>query len=454
VLTISTGSETSIQLPEDLFCAGQAQLANGNVLFAGGTLQYDIATDNCNGKWHGLKAAYEYDIASSSFVKVNSMRHGRWYPSLVTLPDGKVVVLSGFDEFGDYNRLVEIYDSSSKSWVIKYDSSSSRIYCVGSAAKDMCPGAGTPCYGSSASGAAPVTSIYPRSHLLPSGLVVVCGMQKTLWTWDPSNGKWSNIGILGTSRDYGTSILLPLENTASERGKILLVGGSPTAAEPSTSKAEILDFNEGTPSSPVIRTVDSLHYSRKYLLPVILPDGNAVVFAGSSGGSGPGSNTRRYVPEVFDPGTESWADLASATVPRVYHGVALLLPDGRVWTAGSTPTRTSWELRTEFFRPAYYSSSNRPAISAQPTVGSYGGTITIPTANAADIDAVSLLRLSNTTHHYDTDQRLVWLQIQSKTSSSVKTLAPINSKIAPPGYYLIHILKSGLPSRARTIRIR
>jgi hypothetical protein len=67
---------------------------------------------------------------------------------------------------------------------------------------------------------------------------------------------------------------------------------------------------------------------------------------------------------------------------------------------------------------------------------------------------VSLLRLSNTTHHYDTDQRLVWLQIQSKTSSSVKTLAPINSKIAPPGYYLIHILKSGLPSRARTIRIR
>ena len=28
------------------------------------------------------------------------MAHGRWYPTLVTLPDGKVVIVNGFDEYG------------------------------------------------------------------------------------------------------------------------------------------------------------------------------------------------------------------------------------------------------------------------------------------------------------------------------------------------------------------
>ena len=39
--------------------------------------------------------------------------------------------------------------------------------------------------------------------------------------------------------------------------------------------------------------------------------------------------------ERFDPATGDWSVLATAAVPRVYHSVALLLPDGRVWTAGS-----------------------------------------------------------------------------------------------------------------------
>ena len=41
------------------------------------------------------------------------------------------------------------------------------------------------------------------------------------------------------------------------------------------------------------------------------------------------------IPEIFDPENEGqgWTDLTTATVPRLYHGMALLLLDGRVWTA-------------------------------------------------------------------------------------------------------------------------
>jgi hypothetical protein len=56
VLDPTSGAESNVAMTEDLFCAGQAPLPNGNILLAGGTLLYDIASDNCNGKWHGLES--------------------------------------------------------------------------------------------------------------------------------------------------------------------------------------------------------------------------------------------------------------------------------------------------------------------------------------------------------------------------------------------------------------
>jgi hypothetical protein len=451
LLNTSTGAESVISVSEDIFCVGQAALANGNILYAGGTLRYDIAGDNCNGRWHGLKSAYEFDVSSSSFRKVSDMRHGRWYPTCVTLPDGKVFTISGYDEYGSYNSLVEIYDPSAQSWTIRYDPNASRTYCVGASSSGICVGAGSPCYGSSGQGVAVNNLLlYPRGHLMPSGLVVICGTHRNVRTWNPQNGAWS--GVIATSsatRSYGASILLPLQNTTSERGKILLVGGSPTSSDPGTTRVEVIDFNSGSSTSPAVRTVSSLRNGRRYVLPVMLPDGKVVVF----GGSAQGNNRPVYVPEMFDPATETWTSLASASVPRVYHGVALLLPDGRVWTAGSTPARSTWELRTEFFRPSYYTAT-RPAISGAPTVGDYGASITIPTPNASSITQATLVRLPDTTHHYDANMRCLFLNVQSRTSSSVTVEAPLNANLAPPGYYMIHVLNSaGIPSIAEIIQI-
>jgi hypothetical protein len=158
----------------------------------------------------------------------------------------------------------------------------------------------------------------------------------------------------------------------------LTVGGSPTSAGPATRACQILDFNTG---SPGIRTVGSLAPGRKNPAPVTLLDGKVVVFGGAAE---PGNRNSRYAPEMFNPPTETWTSLASASMPRVYHQVALLLPDGRVWTARSTLTRSNWELRTEFFRPSYYTAT-RPAISGAPTVDDYGTSITIPTSNASSV---------------------------------------------------------------------
>jgi len=50
--------------------------------------------------------------------------------------------------------------------------------------------------------------------------------------------------------------------------------------------------------------------------------------------------------------------------------------------------------------------------------------------------------------------RLIWLPITSRTTNSVTISAPINANIAPPGYYMIHVLAGSLvPSTARIIQI-
>ena len=109
------------------------------------------------------------------------------------------------------------------------------------------------------------------------------------------------------------------------------------------------------------------------------------------------------------------------------------------------PGPTVWELRIEIFRPSYFfSATPRPTISANPTVGDYGASITIPTPDATDISRVSLVKTGCTTHHYDTDMRLVWLPITSRTSNTVTVSAPINGNIAPPGNYMIHVLDTRL----------
>jgi galactose oxidase-like protein/Kelch motif protein len=446
----STGNESSVALDEDLFCAGNVQLANGNVLLAGGTQLYDIDPSNCNGYWHGAKFAYEFDVQSSSLTKVSSMAQGRWYPTCVLMPNGRVFVTGGMDDYGTENRLVEIYDPDSKSWSTSYDSSRSYTYCVGSEFVASCPGAGSPCYGGTNNAPSPWLSLYPRMHLVPSGLLVTAGQVPEIRTWNPSNGQWRDIGTTTNYRSYGTSILLPLQNSSSERGKVLIVGGSATDGGLATTSVQVVDFNQGTSTTPVIRSVASIRNRRKYLLPVILPNGKAVIFGGSS----QGNENPVYVPEMFDPVNETWTSLAAASIARVYHGVALLLPDGSVWTASSSITRTTSEKRTEIYRPDYFLSGSRPTITGTPLVGDYGNSITLSTPDPASITMASLVKLPCATHHYDTDARLVWLQVTGRSSNTVTVASPLNANLAPPGYYMIHLLNgSNIPSTASIIKI-
>ena len=44
------------------------------------------------------------------------MAHGRWYPTLVTLGDGRVLAVSGLNEDGNLNETVEVYSPQADTW--------------------------------------------------------------------------------------------------------------------------------------------------------------------------------------------------------------------------------------------------------------------------------------------------------------------------------------------------
>jgi hypothetical protein len=445
----ATGSITNHTVNEDIFCMGQAVLPNGRVLCAGGTLEYDVG-DNPDGTWKGLASAFEYNPSSNSLSKVQSMKHGRWYPHCIVLEDGKVLTIGGFDEWGSNNRLAEIYNPSTKSWSIKYDSTTSNTYCVGNDNPSAPPG--LPCYGGSNQGTMPPVSLYPRALFMPTGLVAVAGQSKTTRTWNPQTGKWTFAGNLSVARSYGNMVLLPLNNTTSEKGKILVCGGSNSAGENATTVVQILTPNPSTNYTTfTFQTISPCKFGRRHAPNAYLPDGKIIFFGGTNfqnSSSGAYKNA-----EIFDPVAKSWTVVSGMTVPKIYHSTGILLLDGRVWLAGSSYSKSNWELRSEIFVPAYYNAA-RPTISSNPTVGNYGGTINIPTPNAADIGKVSLIKLGTFTHGFNSDLRFIWLQIRSKGSSSVTVSAPVNGKIAPPGYYMIHVLNgAGRPSKAKVIKI-
>ena len=85
----------------DMFCNGMVTLHDGRVLINGGNLQYD--------PFFGQPRNAVFDPATGLFTDIENMARGRWYPTVTTLGDGRVMTFSGLLEVGGTNTSVEIY---------------------------------------------------------------------------------------------------------------------------------------------------------------------------------------------------------------------------------------------------------------------------------------------------------------------------------------------------------
>jgi len=192
----------------------------------------------------------------------------------------------------------------------------------------------------------------------------------------------------------------------------------------------------------------------------ILPNGKVLAMGGSS--SDEDESTASFNADLYDPATNSFSPASANAVPRVYHSVSLLLPDGTVWLAGGNHVRGSYKPEMEIYKPAHLFTLDgtgnvvpavRPTITSAPLTTTYGSAFTVQTPDAADIASVVIIKAGATTHAFDMDQRLVGVNFTPGFQTLTVTTPP-NGNIAPPGYYLLFLLNhAGVPSVAKFVRI-
>ena len=407
----TTGNITQFTQAWDTFCNGMVVLSDGRAFINGGTIQYD--------PFFGQPKSSVFDPATNTFTDVQNMAHGRWYPTVTNLSDGRVMTFSGQDETGSTDKAVEIYT----------------------------PGTGW----SSQFVASWTPPLYPRMHLLPNGKVFYSGSTTTSRLFDPSAHTWTTVAttIYSGNRTYGTSVLLPLTPANNYDPQVIIMGGG----SPSTATTEVIDLGAATPTWSA---GPSMSQPRIEMNAVMLPTGTILAVGGSLNDED--VSTASLNADLYDPVSDSFSSAGANAYARLYHSVALLLPDATVWFAGGNPSRGSYEPHMEIYKPAYLFNSNgtlatRPTITSVPSTISWNGSFTVSTPDAANISSAVLVRPGAPTHAFDMEQRLVGMSFTIGNGTLTVT-APPNGNIAPPGYYMLFLVNtSGVPSVAKFVKL-
>ena len=182
--------------------------------------------------------------------------------------------------------------------------------------------------------------------------------------------------------------------------------------------------------------------ARRQLNATLLPDGTVLVTGGTFGPGFNNTSTPVYPAELWNPATETWTTLASATVPRLYHSAALLLPDGRVLSTGGNDYRRPRPFRRRISSRAH---GRRCPACRPPSATASASRSRRRTRRASR--KVTLIRITSVTHAFNPNQRLNVLSF-TPTSGGLDIVAPANGNVAPPGHYLLFLVNgtASLPS--------
>jgi hypothetical protein len=263
-----------------------------------------------------------------------------------------------------------------------------------------------------------------------------------------------------TLRNQSSSVLLP----PAQDQRVMIIGGGPSDDRTSaTGITEVVNLDQ---PNPAYQLAMPLSLPRIHLNAVLLPDRTVFVSGGAIIHEETGvPPIARLQSEIYDPATDTWKPGAVASVIRMYHSVALLMPDGRVLTASGNPPpygqRAPWEppqpneeLRIEMYTPPYMFGPARPTITQAATEWHYGQAVDIASPQADTILWAELIRCGVTTHAFDNSQRLVDLPIAARPAGSLTINAPAAPTIAPPGWYMLFLVdQQHIPSVAVWIHL-
>lgn len=405
----------SVRADQNIWSGAHAHIndAAGTILAHGGYFTGVTATANTE------RRSFFFTPGTSTWSNTANTGIGRFYPTTLTLADGKALTLYGSDNAngGGAVSSFEIFNpAAGGSWNVPKALPFNFFY-------------------------------YPWTFLLPGGDLFIAGPQKPARRFihtaspivDNPARQYNQISSARGVNMDGTAVLLPLKPPLYQ-ARVLIAGGSAADAQ---QTAEWIDLSV---AAPAWQALPNLNVPRDKVSSVLLPDGRVLIAGGiqTLADGGPA--------ELFDPQdpASGFALGPNMKYVRGYHSAAILLPDGSVVmggdpNGGSTPN--------ERYLPPYCFKP-RPAITAAPATIAYGAGFAVTTPTPGAIAEVVLMRSGAVTHGFNQDQRYVGCVITGRTAAAVNVTAPANGTIAPPGWYLLFLLdQDRTPSTATWVRL-
>lgn len=413
----ATSSELLVtNTAHDMFCPGTANLPDGRLLVNGGSTSVKTSI---------------YDAQSGTWSIGAAMNIGRGYEGSVTLSNGNVLTYGGSWNGARGGKTAELWNAAT-GWRVLGALVDDYIYT-----------------------ADPAGPYRADNHLwlfaAANGRVFHAGPSSTMhWLDTQGAGSLTSAGARESADAMnGTAVMYDI-------GRILTLGGAPAYEHSTaTANATLIDVRNGVS----VRSLASMAFTRGLHNSVVLPNGQVVVVGGLAVNNVFNEDAARLTPELWDPRLETFARLPAIAVPRVYHSVALLLPDGRVLSGGGGQCGGCAvnHPNVQLLTPPYLVNPDgtpapRPAIVAAPATAALGSTLAVSTDSA--VTGFALLRMSSVTHSVNNEQRRVPLAFTTIDKKNYSLKVPSDPGIVVPGYYMLFALnENGVPSKAVAIRI-
>jgi hypothetical protein len=267
------------------------------------------------------------------------MKYQRWYPTGVTLPDGRILILSGTDQDtsvgpdqADFTKVrqavPEVYDPRTDSTIalenarklfnmyprafvtqLGPEKDAWKVCVTGGAVQPPLPGE---------PGGAPIDDYDPFVYNGETSCLDVLAALADPNREVPAENHWRYVATAANAHDSGAGVrMVTINADATWSQQVFLFGGDNGSGAESVATTEVIDFSE---SAPQWKPISDLAVATRQNNVVALPDGKLLVVGGR--------DSFHY--QLYDPADGSRRDLIESPVPRHDHSTALLQPNGGV----------------------------------------------------------------------------------------------------------------------------
>jgi hypothetical protein len=446
----------------DIFCGDIAQMADGRHMIVGGTDWYNEPSvlEKADGdpinvgvvELEGLRQARIFDWrlndGEGDWRATDTMKYGRWYPTNITLPNGNQMAFSGTTKLvkstqGSQVTRAEVWDRESETWSEAYSGPAGDKTMPQNSRMFIAPN-GKPFY------------LGHGQMWGPFGQSVDEALFGQQAFFNTETNSWENAGTI-LPRSSPAASMLPMSAPFDEM-KILSVGGTLGPPPGSYFAVNTTDITTVRADGTVINEAgpNAIH-PRWFGNATPLPTGEVLITHGAKNDEVivPGIEIPTPQPEIYDPVTNSFREMATPERIRTYHNSASLLPNGQVIVGGNSPISTGYGIQRdvafgpfeanndkdssfELFSPPYLHQGDRPQIDSVQRGITWGENFEITTSDASNIQRVTLMRMPAIQHVHDSDARTLLLDFeQTGDDTLVAQTPPQNAAI--PGYYYLFI---------------